>query len=1424
MRNFNKKKKNATMSAFTTACQQTIHFSPVPACITDLDGIILYGNDSFFSLLQNRKVLTIGKPLNGWLVFPDDSRGWLDIIAQQNKEPVPGTIITQSPESEYIQVRAVVGKLENEGEYYYAFYFILCANDNQHCDSDPLYLKNLAAPSYIPKQRHNPAEKIQNRDIDIEKRLKHIANISRKKQNIDFYLKELAELVAARRVVAFQFDFKFTRVQFASEWSSCQSLKVGEKLWQLDFSQYSWWLTQMKNQETLVIPDIKSLPVAASNEKQLLRSLSIKSIIALPLWVDYTLTGFVALDISDSDLPVSEVETGLLEILVHLIGESISKIKISDHIRMTERYYRKLIKSAFQAVCIHDNGRILYINKAGAALFGVNHPKELTGKNLFDFVHPEEIEMIKTRISSTGISPLSEQRYIKANGELFYVEICSMCIKYHGKKAHLFVIRDITERKRIEVALKESEQRYRVLFELSPLGIVLTNIEGSVLQANRKIAEVMGYSSPEDMIAGGKKIRDYIISEQWEQDDQNIQELFATDSMKSKEYIMLRADNTPIHVEVDVLLLRDINNKPVSTIGVIHDITEKKLYHQQLLESEKRYRSLAEAARDMIFIIDRDGTVLYINNYAAHAVGLTPADIVGKKRADFFSGNDAQRQKESLGRVFVTSEPFYIETETVFAGKKIWVGTWLVPLKNDQGEVYAVQGISRDISERIKIERELQKSREQYKLLVENQGDLIIKMDAGGKILFASPSFCVTFNKEEQELPGNNFLSFIHNKDRKSTKQNLKNLFVPPYRCHMEQRMLTKDGWRWFSWIKTAIIDEKPQVIEIIGVGRDIQEQKDMELQLRASEERFRELAELLPEIVYEIDLNNKFTFVNHVAFASLGVTREQFENGLYAQDMVIPQDRMRMAENMERIKRGEPTLNSEYQALRNDGSTFPVISRSTTIKRNGQIVGFRGVITNITQLKETETALIAYGERFRDIIERSIDGYYFINKDGVIEFLNKAAMRIFDMNTDQLNALDVFKNRDAWLTTGIDVEKRFLLIMSGKPEPGCEIPLHRQTGEIFWISYNGRRVIENGIVKGIEGFIKDITQQKRIETEIRNSEARYRTLFRNIPFEVFNLGYNGVIRDANNKFREKWVNLVRKKSEKTANDLLLLQIIHQLVVQSRKSGQVTQHQYEIKNGEKCTNYKMILGPILVESKDVIGFIGMNIDITDQVWAIEQSKNFSAQLVQTQEEERAHISREIHDSLGQILTALQFELSAVANSMKTDRALAEQKLVASRQTLSDAIDEARNLCALLRPQLLDDFGLDIALKDYTKEFAKRWNIAIEYKSDNYERTLTNDIEISLYRVAQEALNNILKYANATQVTLKLEQQDGKIVLYIKDNGTGFDPQALHKNTQFHFGLIGMKERVEYLSGDFIISSEPGHGTLIKAIVPAKYKV
>ena len=188
--------------------------------------------------------------------------------------------------------------------------------------------------------------------------------------------------------------------------------------------------------------------------------------------------------------------------------------------------------------------------------------------------------------------------------------------------------------------------------------------------------------------------------------------------------------------------------------------------------------------------------------------------------------------------------------------------------------------LNHEIAERKHAERELLASEEKYRIMVENQTDLIVKFDIEGQLLFVSPSYCKTFEKPREELIGTSFMPLIHEDDRKHVVKAIENVYKPPYTAYVEERVMTKDGWCWQSWMNTGVLDDEGQVAYIIAVGRDITVRKRIEKTLIESEAKYRELFDNMSSgvAVYEVKDNGKdfiFTDFNKAGERMDGDKRE---------------------------------------------------------------------------------------------------------------------------------------------------------------------------------------------------------------------------------------------------------------------------------------------------------------------------------------------------------------------------------------------------------------------------------------------------------------------------------------------------------------------------------------------------------------------
>jgi len=215
--------------------------------------------------------------------------------------------------------------------------------------------------------------------------------------------------------------------------------------------------------------------------------------------------------------------------------------------------------------------------------------------------------------------------------------------------------------------------------------------------------------------------------------------------------------------------------------------------------------------------------------------------------------------------------------------------------------------------------------------------------------------------------------------------------------------------------------------------------------------------------------------------------------------------------------------------------------------------------------------------------------------------------------------------------------------------------------------------------------------------------------------------------------------------------------------------------------------------------------------------ANRQLHALSQRLIKAQEEERLHLSRELHDEFGQLLAALTVQLGLL------ERDAGQQEVVRDRirglkQAAREIQDQLHRLAIRLRPASLDHLGLVRALEQYVQEFRRQYHIDVEFEAVGMQDArLPEEVETAIFRIVQESLTNVVLHARATHVDVLLSLRDNHIVAMIEDDGVGFSPTSAAM--EGHLGIFGMRERVEMLGGRFILESAPGKGTTVSVEVP-----
>ncbi|MFP4556170.1 MAG: PAS domain S-box protein [Bacteroidales bacterium] len=334
-----------------------------------------------------------------------------------------------------------------------------------------------------------------------------------------------------------------------------------------------------------------------------------------------------------------------------------------------------------------------------------------------------------------------------------------------------------------------------------------------------------------------------------------------------------------------------------------------------LADSQKKYHDLVNFLPQTIFETDRNGTFTFINRYAEIEFGYSKEEAVGKLHY--------------TETVIPKYRPYVIKALEDFS-QNIGDGLEFVMLRKDgttfTGLIHYAPIIIDDdfiglrgIITNINYQKE---NEERYRLLIENQNDLVVKVDKNGDFIYVSPSYCKYFGKSEKELLGKSFYPLVHENDRASTASTMESLYKEPYSCYLEQRVSTANGWRWLAWSDKAILNDKGEVVEIIGVGRDITDRKIIEKALQESEENYRTIFELANDSIMIHDPED-LTIVNanKNAISSYGLNTldELRKHGFFSE---TPYSQKEAGEFIAKaLSKGLQVF--EWKNIRIDGSVF---------------------------------------------------------------------------------------------------------------------------------------------------------------------------------------------------------------------------------------------------------------------------------------------------------------------------------------------------------------------------------------------------------------------------------------------------------------------------------------------------------------------
>jgi PAS domain S-box-containing protein len=401
------------------------------------------------------------------------------------------------------------------------------------------------------------------------------------------------------------------------------------------------------------------------------------------------------------------------------------------------------------------------------------------------------------------------------------------------------------------------------------------------------------------------------------------------------------------------------------------------------------------------------------------------------------------------------------------------------------------------VNELLRSDKIIKESEEKYRLLIENQNELVVKIDRQNRFLFVSPSYCDLFGKTEKELLGNTFMPMVHEDDRKLTQMAIENLYKPPHSAYIEQRAMTKYGWRWIAWNDKAVLDAKNNVVAIVGVGRDVTTRKIASEALIKSEESYKGLFDSSKDAIYIQDKEGRFVAVNQGAVDMYGYPRDYFIGK--TPDFLSAPGKNDLALTKEKIKlafEGKPQSFLFY-GIDKGGRVFPKEVRINKGVYFGQdvVVAFA---QDITERLSIQQAIVDQEKKYRRIFDAFPDIYVKTTFDGTINEASPSVNKLLGYSQSEL----IGKNSSQFYYTKSDWESVKQLFSGDKLENVNDFDTRLKTkdGKALDCSFSARVIYDddNNPIE-IEGVFRDISDRKKAEKVIYESERKLSTLLGNL-------------------------------------------------------------------------------------------------------------------------------------------------------------------------------------------------------------------------------------------------------------------------------------------------------------------------------------
>ncbi|MFA4860700.1 PAS domain S-box protein [Methanoregula sp.] len=749
-------------------------------------------------------------------------------------------------------------------------------------------------------------------------------------------------------------------------------------------------------------------------------------------------------------------------------------------------------------------GNVLYVNDAACRITGYSREELCAMKiaGLDPGMSPGAWEASVADLREKKTQFITSRHQCK-DGRFIDVDILAIYVNQGDREFSFAYVRDITERKQAEALLRETDRKYHLLADHVHDVIWTTGRDLHFTYFSPSVMALRGLT-PEEAMA--EMWQDALTPNSYralrESREQGLAAWRSGGSVPRNIVMELEfrcKDGSTVWTEMAITPIFDKDRTPDGAVGIIRDISQRRLMEQSLRESHAKLRTVLDNLPDLV-LVHRDGIILYVNPPMIENMGVSPEEVLNTPILDYIPARfharitAAIRERKENG----PHEPYEIEVESPVKGHRVVLIRGSVIEFNGSP---AVLTVLTDVTEQKRAEDALRESEEKFRSFVENANDIVFSLTPDGITSYVSPNWTEILGHDTAEIIGKP-VRHIHPDDLPRVREFIRQSVATRKKASgIEYRIQHKDGtWQWHTQNISPVYDAGGTVAAIHGICHDITGRKRTEETLRKSQQQLSEAMDIASLVNWEYDATARlFTFDDR--FYNLYGTTAEREGGMqmspqtYAQEFVHPDDQHLLFREIEKLlKTTDPGYRAEveHRIIRRDGEIRYIIARiGVVLDAEGRLIRTHGANQDITERRRLEEALRQSEEKFRSYVENANDIIYSLTPEGIFTYVSPRWTEVLGHDARDVlgKPIDLFLHPDDLPACHAFVRQ---VLDTGEKKGGIEYRIRHKDGTWQWHTTTASPLRDDaGSVVSFLGICRDITGRRRSEDAIRSANRQ---------------------------------------------------------------------------------------------------------------------------------------------------------------------------------------------------------------------------------------------------------------------------------------------------------------------------------------------